>query len=124
MAEASPVKRQLLVLRHAPYGSSLARASVDLALAMGAFEQDFEILFLGDGVLQLLPMQQADQIGLKNVGRALSSLPLVDVTRVYVDADALERHGLDPESLLLPAEPLRGEALRSLLSDCDHLVAC
>ena len=43
MAEVKQRKRHLLVLRHAPYGSSLARASVDLALAMGAFEQDFDI---------------------------------------------------------------------------------
>jgi tRNA 2-thiouridine synthesizing protein C len=117
-------KRHLLVLRHAPYGSSLARASVDLALAMGAFEQDFDILFIGDGVLQLLPQQHSAAIGLKSVGRALSSLPLVDVDCVYADADALAAHGLDPDALLLPVRPVRGDDLRRLLSDCDHLVAC
>ena len=124
MAEPSRRKRHLLVLRHAPYGSSLARASGDLALAMGAFEQDFDILFIGDGVLQLLPQQQADEIGLKNVGRALSSLPLVDVDVVYADADALAAHGLDPQDLLLPVRPLRGDELRRLLCNCDHLVGC
>lgn len=124
MAETHQRKRHLLVLRHAPYGSSLARASVDLALAMGAFEQDFDILFIGDGVLQLLPQQQAGGIGLKNVGRALSSLPLVDVDVVYADADALAAHGLDPHNLLLPVRPLRGDDLRRFLSDCDHLVSC
>lgn len=124
MAEAIARKRHLLVLRQSPYGSSLARASVDLALAMGAFEQVFDLLFLGDGVLQLVPEQAADGIGLKNVGRALSSLPLVDVAYVYADAQALQRHGLDPAALLLPVRPVAGEALRELLADCDHLVSC
>ena len=124
MAELGQRKRHLLVLRHSPYGSSLARASVDLALAMGAFEQDFDILFMGDGVLQLLPQQHSAAIGLKNVGRALSSLPLVDLDYVYADADALAAHGLDPDALLLPVRPLRGDDLRRLLSGCDHLVSC
>ena len=123
MAEISR-KQHLLVLRRSPYGSGLARASVDLALAMGAFEQDFDVLFLGDGVLQLVPDQASDEIGVKNIGRALSSLHLVDVEKVYVDASALAQYGLDPNELLLPAEPVEGDDLRQLLADSDHLVGC
>ncbi len=123
MAEISR-KRHLLVLRRSPYGSGLARASVDLALAMGAFEQDFDVLFLGDGVLQLIPDQASDEIGVKNIGRALSSLPLVDVEKVYVDASALAQYGLDPNELLLPAEPVESDRLRQLLAESDHLVGC
>lgn len=124
MAEARDRKRHLLVLRRSPYGSGLARASVDLALAMGAFEQHVELLFLGEGVLQLIPGQASDGIGVKNVGRALASLPLVDVERVYVDARALAQYGLEPDQLLLPAIAVEGEDLRALLADCDHLVGC
>lgn len=91
---------------------------------MGAFEQDFDILCLGEGVLQLLPDQQSERIGLKNVGRALSSLPLVEVDYVYADADALAAYGLDPDALLLPVRALQGEQLRALLADRDHLVGC
>lgn len=124
MADAAVKKRHLLVLRRSPYGSGLARASVDLALALGAFEQEFDLLFLGDGVLQLLPGQASDAIGVKNLGRALASLPLVDVERVFVDARALAQHGLAAEHLLLPAVPVEGESLLDLLADCDHLVGC
>ena len=97
---------------------------MDLALALGAFEQDFDVLFIGEGVLQLLPDQASDGIGIKNVGRALSSLPLVDVERVYVDAEALAEYGLQPDALLLPATPVLGPDLRALLAGCDHLVGC
>ena len=117
-------KRYIIALRRSPYGSSLARASVDLALAMGAFEQDFELVFMGDGVLQLLPEQASEQIGQKNIGRALSSLPLVDVESVYVEAAALARHGLTVDELILPATPLDSADLSALLNDCDHLVSC
>ena len=69
-------KRAVILLRQPPYGSGLARASVDLALAMGAFEQDFDLLFMGRGVLQLLPAQASEHIGMKNIGRVLASVPV------------------------------------------------
>lgn len=111
-------------MRRSPYGSSLARASVDLGLAMGAFEQDFDLLFIGDGVLQLVANQAADQIGLKNIGKALSSLPLYDVESVYVDAGALARHGLGEAQLVVPTVPLDETEMQQLLAQCDHLVSC
>lgn len=117
-------KRHLLVMRRAPYGSSLARASVDLGLAMGAFDQDFDLLFLGDGVLQLLQNQDSSAIGLKNIGKALSSLPLYDVESVYVDAVSLARHGFTIDQLVIAAEPLDDAQLKQLLVDCDHLMSC
>lgn len=124
MAETFEKKRHLLVMRRSPYGSSLARASVDLGLAMGAFDQAFDLLFLGDGVLQLLQQQDSATIGLKNIGKALSSLPLYDVESVYVDSAALARHGISKDQLLVPAVALDDAAIRQLLTQCDHLVSC
>ena len=83
-----------------------------------------ELLFLGDGVLQLLADQDGKRIGLKNSGKTLSSLPLVDVEKVYVDAEAMSRHGLRAEDLVLPVIPVAGDALRALLTNCDHLLGC
>ncbi|MEP5569867.1 MAG: sulfurtransferase complex subunit TusC [Halioglobus sp.] len=117
-------KRSLVVMRQSPYGSSLSRASVDLALAMGAFEQDYDLLFMGPGVLQLVAAQDSEKIGVKNIGRILSSLPLYDMESVYVDAAALERYGLNEASLVLPVKLLDDPSLRSLLNDSDHLIGC
>ncbi|WP_167854867.1 sulfurtransferase complex subunit TusC [Mangrovimicrobium sediminis] len=117
-------KRQLLVLRHAPYHGAAARAAVDLALAMAAFEQDVELLFLGDGVLQLLKDQAADALGRKSLGRILSSLPLYDIERVYVDAAALARFAIAADALVLPVEPLAEAEIHALMNACDQLVSC
>lgn len=91
---------------------------------MGAFEQDFDLLFLGEGILQLVKDQASDAIGLKNIGRGLSSLPLVDVESVYVEADALARHGLAAQQLVLPVIPLAPAEIHALMCDCDHLLGC
>ena len=117
-------KRSLIVMRQSPYGSSLARASIDLALAMGAFEQDFDLLFMGAGIFQLLQDQHSDLLGVKNAGKILGSLPLYDKESVYVDAAALQAYGLDARDLVLPVEPLEPEQVAALLNDCDHVLSC
>jgi len=120
----NPKRRQLVILRRSPYGSSLARAAVDLSLAMGAFEQDCDLLFLGDGVLQLLDGQSAEAIGSKNLGKMLASLPLYDIESVLVDAAALRSFGLTAADLVLQARLVEPAAMNTLLAGYDHLFSC
>ncbi|MFV8817322.1 sulfurtransferase complex subunit TusC [Haliea sp. E17] len=115
--------KQLVVLRQPPYASTLSRSAIDLALAMGAFEQDVQLLFLGDGVLQLLQDQHAEAIGQKSAGKILSSLPLYDVESVYVDAAAIARYGLQADQLVVPVELLDAADIRSIMTQCDHLLS-
>jgi tRNA 2-thiouridine synthesizing protein C len=58
-------KKILLVSRHAPYGNSTARESIDIALAAAAYDQDIGILFMDDGVFQLLKNQQSQHVDQK-----------------------------------------------------------
>ena len=115
-------KSLLLLIRHSPYGSSLARASIDVALAAAAFDQAVSLLFVGDGVLQLLPEQQTEEQGVRNLGKLLASLPLYDIERVYVDAEAAERYQLDLNTAPVATQALDREAMSRLLLTHDHLV--
>ena len=112
----------LVVIRHAPYGGSLARAGVDTALAAAAFEQAVTLLFLGDGVLNLLPQQDARAVGSRNLERLLASLPLYDIDTVYADAASLARHGIAAETLPDFARSMDAEGVRELLARSDHLL--
>ena len=115
-------KRLLVVIRHSPYGSSLARASLDVALAAAAFDQLISLLFAGDGVLQLLPGQESAALGVKNVGRLLASLPLYDIEQVYVEAEAAQRYQLDLAAAPLAATALDRGAIAELIQAHDHLL--
>ena len=117
-----PRKTSLLVIRHTPYGSSLGRASLDAALAMAAFDQPLAVLFLGDGVLHLLPEQDSHAIGVKNIGKLLASMPLYDITAVFAEAAAVERYGLDLTAAPLPCQSLETADIRKLMTDNDHLL--
>jgi tRNA 2-thiouridine synthesizing protein C len=115
-------KTVLLVLRHSPYGSSLAKASVDVALATAAFSQAIDLLFLGDGVLQLMPDQHSRALGMKNVGRQLASLPLYDINYVYVDAQAVTRYNMDLSKAPVDTRALDQEQMHRLMVGYDHLL--
>jgi tRNA 2-thiouridine synthesizing protein C len=115
-------KSLLIVIRRSPYGSSLARASLDVALAAAAFEQPLNLLFMGDGVLQLMAEQDSQAIGVKNIGRLLASLPLYDIERVYVDGEAATRYGIDLGNAPVAAQALDGPGMRQLMVGCDHLL--
>ena len=117
-----PRKTSLVIIRHTPYGSSLGRTALDAALAMAAFDQPVQLLFLGEGVLHLLPDQDSHAIGVKNIGKLLAAMPLYEIASVYVDADAARRHGLDLALAPLPCESLDPAGIRTLMSSNDHLL--
>jgi len=119
----APLKKRLLfTLRHSPYGASLTRSALDAALSAAAFEQPVRLLFLGEGVLQLLPEQEARAVGARNVGKLLASLPLYDIEQVYVDAAAATRYGIDLAALPVPATPLDAAGMHALMADSNHLL--
>lgn len=115
-------KRMLVVIRHSPYGSSLAKASLDVVLAAAAFEQNIALLFLGDGVLQLIPHQESSALGKKNIGRQLASLPLYDIDSVYVDAEAAARYNIDLTTSPVDTQSISMGEIHQLMTEFDHIL--
>lgn len=106
---AAMKKSFLLICRHAPYGQSLAREALDVALTAATFDQPVAMLFMGDGVLQLVKSQQPAAIAQKALDKQLAALPLYDVETIYVEAEALQARGLTPADLALPVQALHGD---------------
>ena len=115
-------KKLLAIIRHSPYGDSLARTSIETALAASAFDQSVCLLFLGDGVLQLMPDQEPSALGSRNLGRLLASLPLYDIESVYVDAQAVSRYRVKLENTPVSAVPLQPPEMVELLREHDLLL--
>lgn len=112
--------RYLFILTQSPYQSSLAREALDFALASAAFNQQVSLLFMGDGVFQLLADQQS-QSGKKNIEKTLSSLALFDIESVYYhEACALERHIIAAE-LSLNATPSNAKEIQLLIHTADKV---
>lgn len=99
MAEIS--KNLLFVSRHAPYGSSLAKEALDAILAASAYNQQLSLLFMDDGVFQLLPAQETQEIGQKSLAAMLSALSFYDIDEIYVHRESLLARQIEPHELVL-----------------------
>ena len=84
----------LLVFRHAPYGNAIAREGLEAALACGAMGAKTSVLYINEGVWQLLGQQDSRAIDCKNQSAMASALPLYDVDAIWVDEDSLKQRNL------------------------------
>ena len=116
-------KSLLVVVRQPPYGSSLARTSLEVALSSASFEQEIGLLFMGDGVLQLLPEQDSTAIGVRNMAKLIASFPLYELNTLFADEAALQRYGLeDKHQLPQSLQRLDDDAMRLLFDRYDHIL--
>ena len=115
-------KSLLLICRHAPWSGPTAREALDVALAGGAFDLPNALLFLDDGVFQLVPGQQAACLQQKDLGANLQALSLFGVEALYVASRSLAERGLEGQPLSLPVEPLDDAGLRALINRYDHVI--
>ncbi len=115
-------KSVLIINRTPPYGSCNARESLDIALTCSIFEMQVSILFLDDGIFQLLSGQQPEQIGYKNLQSLMASLPMYDIENIYVGKGALERHGLILEDLSVKATIADDTDITALINSHDTVL--
>lgn len=115
------IKRWLFVCRKPPYASGLPRAGLDMALAAAAFEQEVALLFMGDGIWQLVKEQHGGALGQKDFDRQLSALPLYGVEELHVEAAALSQRLLAPEDLVLPVTTHDADSIARLLTGADRV---
>ena len=116
-------KRFLVISRRPPYGSCHARDALDTALTSAVFEQPVTMLFMGDGVLQLIQAQQPAGIQQKNLAATLSALPLYDIEQLYVCASAMQQRGLKAEDCVLPVQLLDSNAIAELIRQHDVVLS-
>ena len=113
----------LFILRSAPYGSSLAREGLEAALATASLGQTVSVLFMDDGVLQLVSDQQPANLGQKNNGAMAAALPVYDVEQRYVDGHSLSTRNLAKENIDKGFEILDSNAVQQLMASHNHILS-
>jgi tRNA 2-thiouridine synthesizing protein C len=93
-------KRFMYVNRKAPYGTIYALEALEVVLISAAFEQDVSVVFLDDGVYQLVKGQDTSGIGMKNFSPTFRALGDYEVTKLYVEKESLDERGLKPTDLM------------------------
>ncbi|ROV61335.1 sulfurtransferase complex subunit TusC [Vibrio ponticus] len=111
------------LFRSAPHSSSAGREGVDALLAASAYCEDISVLFIGDGVYQLLQGQQPSQILTKDYAPMLKLFDLYDIEQVYVCEKSLAERGLAQADLVIDVEHLDSDAIQSKLHQAGKLLS-
>ena len=116
------VKKFMFVNRRAPYGTVYALEALEVVLISAAFDQDISMVFLDDGVYELVKGQQTKAIDVKNFSPAYRALEGYDIEKLYVDADSLAARGLTEDNLLVPAQVLSAAQMAELMDQQDVVI--
>ncbi|WP_263263804.1 sulfurtransferase complex subunit TusC [Pseudomonas sp. RIT-PI-S] len=115
-------KSVLIVSRAAPWAGLSAREALDIALAGGAYELPLAMLFMDDGVFQLLDHQQPEALEQKNLSANLQALPLFGIDALFACTDSLAERGLVSEHLALNVSLLPANNLAALFNRFDEVI--
>ncbi len=116
-------KKFLYVNRKAPYGTIYALESLEVVLIGAAFEQDVSLAFLGDGVYQLVKGQNTKALEVKNFSPIFGALEDYDVTKLYVEEEALQARGLSAADLVVPVQVVSTERMAEIMEGQDVVLS-
>jgi len=121
--EGGIAKKFLYVNRKAPYGTIYAHESLEVVLIGAAFDQDVSVAFVGDGVYQLTKGQDTKSLEVKNFSPIFRALEDYDVTKLYVDQEALQVRGLSKSDLVVPVEVVSAQRMAEIMEDQDVILS-
>jgi tRNA 2-thiouridine synthesizing protein C len=116
------MKKFMFVNRKAPYGTIHALESLEVVLIAATFDQDVSLVFVDDGVYELLKGQNSKAIGIKNFSPTYRALEGYDIEKLYVDDESMRARGLNEDDLLVPVQVLSAEAMAALMAEQDVIL--
>ena len=117
------VKKFMFVNRKAPYGTVYALEGLEVVLIAAAFDQDVSMVFLDDGVYELVKGQNTKAIEVKNLSPTYRALEGYDIEKLYVERESLEARGLTETNLVVPVDVLDAVQLSALMAEQDVVIS-
>ena len=112
-----------IINRSLPHGSARGRESLDLTLALSAFNESLSLFFIGDGVYQLNKGHSPEAILQKHYQPLFKMLAMYDVEQIYVCKESLMQRNLNLENLLIEVTLLDEQQLQAKFSQQDQLLS-
>ena len=116
-------KSLLIITRQAPWSGPGAKEALDIVLAGGAFDLPIGLLFMDDGIFQLLSNQNPAAIQQKNLTANLQALSMFGVDDLFACSHSLSERGISSEGLAVAdVQPLSTEEVRALVDRYDQVI--
>jgi tRNA 2-thiouridine synthesizing protein C len=117
------MKKFLFVNHKAPYGTIYALESLEVVLIAATFDQDVSLVFVDDGVYELVKGQDTVGTGIKNHSKTYRALDGYDVEKLYVERESLAARGLSEDDLIVDVEVLGSSELANLMAEQDVVLS-
>jgi len=117
------IKKFMFVNRKAPYGTVYALEGLEVVLISAAFDQDVSMVFMDDGVYELIKGQHTKSINVKNFSPTYRALEGYDIEKLYVDKESMDIRGLTAENLIVPVEVLTAAEMGELMDQQDVVIS-
>lgn len=121
--EDGPVKKFLYINRKAPYGTIYALESLEVVLIGAAFDQDVSLLFVDDGVYQIMKGQDTADIGMKNFSPTYRALEGYDVEKLYVSKESMQERGLTEDDFIVDVTVMSNEEIGKLMDEQEVVLS-
>lgn len=116
------MKKFLFVLDKPPHGSVNGQEALDAILMGSAFTQ-CSVLFLGDGLYQVLGDQDTAQLATKDYSVTYQALADYGVTGVYCRQSHLGERNLDASDLVIAVQALSETEVKQMFVDHDVILS-
>ena len=113
----------MFVNRKAPFGTIYPLESLEVVLIAATFDQDVSLVFIDDGVYELVKGQNSKGIGIKNHSPTYRALDGYDVEKLFVERESMHARGLTEADLLVTVEVLSSAAMADLMAEQDVVLS-
>ncbi|MBM7074520.1 sulfurtransferase complex subunit TusC [Shewanella sp. 202IG2-18] len=116
------MKQLTIIFRSSPAYNCKGREALDLAMLSASFDQHVKLIFLDEGVFNLLKGQSPELLGGKDYLSTLKALPLYDIDDVYVCEHSLSVNLLEKNELFIDCILVTQQRIRTLINEADEVL--
>ena len=117
------MKSVLVRMSKSPLNGLISGEQLETAMVAAAFEQEVSILFIGDGVFNLLPAKETNEVTGYNIEKMLLALPTFEVNDLFICERSLEQRQIGVSHLPKNAKVITFEDQRRLIKTTDVVLS-
>jgi len=116
------LKKILIIQTRKPCDGIIAHETLSLALTTATFDHRVQLLFLEDGVFQLVNHQNPDNPKQKSLAKIFEVLTLYDIYEVFADKCSLQQRKLISSLLIPTTKVINSEEIHALCHQQDIVI--
>ena len=117
------MKSVLIRMSKSPLNGLISGEQLETAMVSATFEQEVSILFVGDGIFNLLPTKKPKEVAGYNIEKMLLALPTFDVNSLFICERSLEQRQIGAFNLPTNVKLITFEDQRRLIKTTDVVLS-